>query len=188
MVLWGPLERAVLAETNLARTNPVEYAKVLVAMRRHYRGDRYAPPGAVPLVTREGVAALDEAIAFLRATRPVPPLVPSGGLTHAARDHVADTGPAGLYGHVGSDGSKVDERVSRYGVWSGALGENIQYGGATAREVVANLIIDDGVPGRGHRALIFNPVYRWVGIASGPHAAISPMTVCDYATEFAEGR
>ena len=78
--------------------------------------------------------------------------------------------------------------MNRHGTWQGTVGENINYGGATGREVVTSLLIDDGVPDRGHRVLMFNPADRLVGIASGPHAKISPMTVCDYATSFTEAR
>lgn len=61
----------------------------------------------------------------------------------AAQDHVNDTGnyinkkcvgPKGVTGHDGTDGSTMDARISRYGEWSGHVGENISYGEDTGED------------------------------------------------------
>ena len=69
------------------------------------------------MMTNEGVAAVDEAINYLRICRPCSTLKLSIGMSRAAQDHVDDQGPKGAVGHDGSDGSASDERVSRYGSW-----------------------------------------------------------------------
>jgi len=61
------------------------------------------------------------------------------------------------------------------------MAEDISYGYASPREVVLQLIVDSGVPGRGHRNNIFNPVFRQAGVACGPHRVYGAMCVVDFA-------
>ncbi|GAB4280265.1 MAG: hypothetical protein Fur0025_08100 [Oscillatoriaceae cyanobacterium] len=166
-------DKEVIAEVNKARQNPAAYAEVLAAMRPSYNGI-------------EGVAALDEAIAFLRAASPLPPLQPSPGMSMAATDHVNDTGPKGIIGHNGTDGSSIGQRIDRYGDRSGYAGENISYGMNSPQDVAAQLIIDDGVPSRGHRENIFNPQYQFIGVDTGSHAQYQTMTVLNFAGQYTE--
>lgn len=67
-------EEAILAEINLARSNPSQYIRYLDDFRRYYHGKELRFPDGQSLITKEGVSALDEAISFLRSIRPVPPL------------------------------------------------------------------------------------------------------------------
>lgn len=55
----------------------------------------------------------------------------------------------------GSDRSNPGERINRYVACQDGWAENIACGQRSAREIVMALIIDDGVPGRGHRRNIF---------------------------------
>ena len=50
----------------------------------------------------------------------------------ASRDHVLDTGPDGVTGHTGTDGSSPSDRVGKYVTVEGMSGENIAYGDETA--------------------------------------------------------
>ena len=131
-------------ELNLARTDPRQYAEFLAAMRRYFNGNHLEYPGQPILVTREGPPAVDEAVDFLRAIRPLPPLIPSRGLSLAAQAHVDDQ-QSGAMGHTGSDNSQPWDRMNRYGAWQDEVAENIAYGGYSARGVVIQLIVDDGV-------------------------------------------
>ena len=181
----SPVEREVLDELNLARTDPRQYAEFLAAMRPYFNGNQLQQPGQAILITKEGAPAVDEAIEFLRALQPLPPLIPSRGLSLAARAHVEDQ-QSGAMGHTGSDGSEPWERMNRYGVWRDAVAENIAYGGYSTRGVVIQLIVDDGVPGRQHRRNIFNPDYRFVGVACGTHTRLHDMCVMDFAARYTE--
>ena len=165
----------VLAEMNLARTQPQTYAQIVARSAR--RG-------------REGDRSIKEAVRFLQKARPIPPLADAGGLRASALAHVLDSGSRGTRGHQGSDGSHTWDRIERYGRWSGLVGENILYGIASPRDAVVALIVDDGVRGRMHRENIFRKNFRLVGIASGPHATAGTVLVTDFAQEFspAEGR
>jgi len=50
--------------------------------------------------------------------------------------------------------------------------------------VVLQLLIDDGVPSRGHRTNIFDASFIETGIASGPHKVYEMMSTLNYASNF----
>ncbi|MGD8591038.1 MAG: CAP domain-containing protein [Chromatiales bacterium] len=179
-------EQAVLAELNHARTDPPRYAEYLIGLRKLYRGRELHRPGEPILITEEGLPALEEAIEFLETTQPVKELVPSRGLSLGAAEHVKDQARSGALGHGGGDGSTSWERMNRHGTWQYTAAENISYGNNDARGVLIQLIVDDGTPNRGHRANIFNPAYRFVGIACGPHDHFGLMCVMDFAGGYVE--
>jgi uncharacterized protein YkwD len=177
------IEQDILAELNLARTQPAQYAGKLRAFRALFQGKNYRKPGSnMLMVTQEGVAAVDEAIAFLERQAPLQALAANPLIAAAAADHVADIGPKGLTQHDGSDGSKPWDRVNRRGFtnWR-SLGEGIAFGPDTGESVVIGLIVDDGVANRGHRKSIFTASYRLAGVACGPHKTYRITCVIDYA-------
>jgi len=182
----GDLEKGVIIELNRARSNPAGYAKKLADFKEHYVGNYIYFAGRTQVITEEGAAAVNEAIGFLKSTTAVPLLRVSRGLCAAAKAHAKDQGPKGLVSHEGSDNSSPEERINRFGTWGKAFGENIEYGNFNAEEIVMQLIIDDGVPGRGHRKNIFNPLYRVVGIGFGPHQRYGQMCVMDFAGTYKE--
>lgn len=182
IAISGP---AIVREMNLARQNPAAYVGYIQEMRTHFDGNLYVLPGNTRLRTREGVRALDEAARFLQRVQPQAPLAVSDGMCRAAADHCADQA-GGRMGHNGSDRTSPGQRISRYGGWQGAWGENISYGKRSARDVVLALIIDDGVRGRGHRKNIFNSTYNVAGAAAGPHAVYGSVCSIEFAGSFSD--
>jgi uncharacterized protein YkwD len=182
------LERGVLDELNRARTSPERFAAELEARLPHFRGNIYRRPGAeVGVRTVEGASAVREAVRVLRATKRLAPLRLSRGMSAGAADHVRDQGPRGGMGHTGRDNSAPGSRVNRYGRWFGVISENIQYGrAASAHEVIADLFIDDGVSGRGHRRNALDADVRVAGVSCGPHATYGQMCVIVHAGDYAE--
>ena len=178
---------AVVREMNLARQHPGLYARHLEELRAHFRGHFLLLPGRTILRTREGVAAIDEAIGFLRRVRPSAALIISPGISMAAAEHVADQA-AGDLGHSGSDQSNPGDRMNRHGTWNTFWGENISYGKTTARDVVIALIIDDGLRSRKHRKNIFNPAFNYAGAAFGPHARYGTVCSIEFAGSYVEGK
>jgi uncharacterized protein YkwD len=177
--------RQVLAEMNLARTKPHVYAGFLREMRNNFKGKLYRMPGSkVLLQTREGVAAVDEAIRFLERQKPLPTLGWSSGLADAAGELVKEQSGSGGTGHSGKQIGGMRQRIERHGTWDGSIGENIAYGPFDARLLVMQLIIDDGVPGRGHRKNHFSTAFGVVGIACGSHPDFEGMCVIDFAGRF----
>jgi uncharacterized protein YkwD len=139
-------------------------------------------PGRTPIRTQEGVRAVDEAIATIKNLPPMRPLTWSRALANAARDHVRDIGSRGTLSHEGSDGSSPRDRISRYLPRVRNLGETISFGPNDARSVIMELLIDDGVRGRGHRKILLDASYRLAGAACGPHKRYRTVCVIDLAT------
>jgi len=179
-------ERAVVQEMSDVRVRPRAYAKHLRELRDGFEGTLWKRPGRTPLRTEEGLAAYDEAIAFLESAQPVGPLRFSEGLALAARRHARDLGPRGGLEHVGSDGSRLSERLNRLGTWQGLVAENIGTLEEDPRQVVIQLLVDDGVQSRGHRRNLFNPDLHQAGAGSAPHRDYRVVTVIDYADGFVE--
>lgn len=166
---YASLEQELIAEINLARTRPAEYAAYLEGLRPMFAGREYRRPGKPALMTEEGNVPLEEVIKFMRAARPLSPLSAAQGMCSGARELVKEQGASGATGHKGADGSFCEQRVERFGAWREPIGENLSYGDDTARERVLTLLIDDGVANRGHRQRILNPAYKVVGVACGDH-------------------
>ena len=183
---WNRLAREVAAETNQLRRDPASYLPDLEALLPRFDGLVLERPGRPFLRTEEGAAAVQEAVAALRSAGSAQPLAWSAGLARAAGDHVRDQGPVGGTEHEGTDGSDPARRMERYGQWRGAVAENIAYGENSAREVVLQLLIDDGVPGRGHREALLDPEWGVSGVACGRHRDYGQMCVMDYAAGYVE--
>jgi len=172
---------SVFEEINFARTNPSGYAQTLMPMMKAFNKLIRRRNDGTLIRTKEGMEAVRECIDFLLCKEPVPVLrsCPEA-LCRAAMDHVETQGPSGRAGHTGPDGSTMGSRIARHchAEWTG---ECIDYGSKDAREIVHALLIDDGVPSRGHRHIIFKSNCKHVGIANGPHKRYGCMTVLDFA-------
>lgn len=185
-----PSPQAIVAELNRLRTDPAAYADRLEARRAWYRGRELRQPGLGAVVmTREGIAALDEAIDTLRTTSPRPALTASAGIARAALDHARDLVRSRIQSHTGSDGSSPDTRLERYGQWLDGCSEAINFARSlTAEDVIVDLIVDDGVPDRSHRRVLLDPAMRRVGVAMIPHPRYGGVCVIDLAGGYTEGR
>lgn len=178
-------ERNVVLEINKLRSDPQGYCKeYLEPMLAMYDGKKLIMPGSDPILTREGVSALKDAIKYLKKASPVPILYPDMRLKKSAKDHQQDQSRNGSTGHVGSDGSNIRQRIERYAKWQGSISENIFYGDADAHAVVLHLVIDDGVPGRGHRINFLDPKHNYVGVSCGTHKTFGNVCVMNFAAGF----
>ena len=165
------LDSDVLYELNLARTQPQAYARSLQEAARLTRASgAYDDP-----------AAYAEAVDFLMRQPALPPLGADPSLAGAALAHTDYQGHQGGFGHEGPGGETLGQRLHRHGAFAMLMAEDISYGYASPREVVLQLIVDSGVPGRGHRKNIFNPAFREAGVACGPHRVYGAMCVVDFA-------
>jgi uncharacterized protein YkwD len=102
-------------------------------------------------------------------------------LAFAAKDLAVAQGATHQTGHTGPDGSTVTSRINKFGHWQRTAGENIAYGTTGGKEIVIQLLVDDGVPNRGHRTNIFNPKYTSLGSWMSGHKTYRHTTVIDYS-------
>jgi len=186
---WTVEEKEVWAEMNKVRTHPSEYAECLKYYLQFFNGTEYVVPGKPILLTKEGASALEECINFLSKCPSVPALewpMPKE-LCKSALDHCLDTGPKGLTGHIGTDGSKCSDRINRYGVFLETCGENISYGYSRGKDIVRQLLVDDGVTSRGHRTNIMSEEFHLCGVAIKPHSIYESMCTIVYTGGFRPG-
>jgi uncharacterized protein YkwD len=113
--------------------------------------------------------------------QPLPPLRNDSRLAEAAYDHASTQGPRGQLGHTGPRGETLGQRLQRRGLWAGMSAENISYGYDDPAGVVRQLIVDAGVPNRGHRLNIFSRGYQAAGVGCARHAVYGAMCVIDFA-------
>jgi uncharacterized protein YkwD len=177
------IEKEVIHELNKVRTNPKAYIPYLKEERQYYSGNNVIKPGKITLRTHEGLAAVDECIEVLEKVGPVGMLYPHEGLSEMAKWLAADQAKTGRTGHTGSDGRTLSQRVARYCTQSYAtIAENISYGRKReARQIVMQLLIDDGVPSRGHRNNILNAIFDRCGVATDTHPVYGHLCVMDFA-------
>lgn len=179
-------EQEVIFELNKVRSDPQRYAKdVLEPMLAWYSGkDIRYPDEEIINKSQEGVGPLKECIKELFKAEPLPILYPSVGLTKTAEFLAEHQEKTGNMGHRGPGSLLPDTRMAKYGKWQGSIAENIAYGASSPQRVVANLLIDDGVPGRGHRKNILDVNFLRVGIAMATHPKFRTLCVMDFATGF----
>jgi Cysteine-rich secretory protein family len=161
-------ESAVLSEINRLRADPGAYADYLREYRGRIRGKVvFDADDNVVEMSNEGVRAVDEAIAALDRSLPVGRLQSGNVLSAAAADHAAWQATSGEIGHQ-ARGQGPGERVMARG-GGRFVSEVISYGQKTPQDVVRQLVVDDGVPSRGHRHLLLSNEYRYAGVGCDSH-------------------
>jgi hypothetical protein len=176
-----PFERQVLDALNQARTDPAGYAEAL----KRYRGYFHEKVVSLPdqkedVETEEGVAGVDDAIAFLGRQPVLVPVQPVPLLEASAADLVRDQAASGDTGHESEDGSSPADRVRSHGGGT-FVAEVIAYGPVDAVDAIRQLIVDDGVADRGHREILYAPELRYAGVSCGAHPEFRTMCVIDLA-------
>lgn len=187
-VYLSDMEISVLEELNIARSDPYAYADYLREFESRIVGSLVEYPDEMALRLVEGKKAVDEAIAFLSRQPSLPPLRPVLGLSLAARELVREQANSGAWGSLGANSSRPEDRIARQGRASSPIGEIRSYALESARRIVVSLIVDDGLISRADRAAIFDPEFRFAGLAFGPHPLLGNVLVVDFAADFSEWR
>ena len=181
MLFRSALIQDLVKEHNIIRKNPKAYIPHLEKHLTYFKGNvMYKPGTKIGIQTNEGKAAYDECIKFLKNQKALGEVTFDEKLSRASQDHADDIGPKGMTGHDGSDGSNVDDRISRYVDWDVTILENCDFGSTNAVDIIISLIVDDGVSSRGHRSNIFNAQAKFVGVGLADHTEYGICTVLNY--------
>lgn len=175
------LSLEVIKEINKARTNPIEYIKVLENDKTYFKENIIYRPNLDPLRTYEGETAHNEAIEFLSNLNSLNELHHNSNLSKACLDHTNDIGDKGLYSNEGSNKENISQRVEAYAEWDYVLCLNMDFGGRTAEEVVISFITGDGDKNRTHRKNMFRADINFIGTASSAHKEAEVCTAVVYA-------
>ena len=145
-------ELSMIDEINLVRGNPAGYIPYIEEyIRKIERGEGFG-----------SVATCQELIRELRNTPTLSILEPTECLYQAARNHGEDQRPTGSTDHVGTDGSYPWDRVLKSCPHLTDGNENLVGGPSSVREAVILLLVDDGIPNRGHRRTMLNKDWKYV--------------------------
>lgn len=182
---WKKKANEIFKLLNDYRKNPRILAKHLDGLKRYLdRNKVLTEPNKIPIQMVEGEDVINEAVHYLNSLKSLPPFELDEYLCLSAQEHVEDIGPRGLLSYQSSDGTEPEDRISKYGNYVEALGENIDFGPNDALGVIVSLTLDDGEEERPHRDNLFKADYRKIGIACGPHKTEYQMCVMDFAYDF----
>jgi hypothetical protein len=174
-------KKEVAQQHSIIRKNPKAYIPIIEKHMTYLKGNIIYKPGKkIGIKTKEGISAYLECIEFLKNQSPIAELIYDEEVSKAAQDHADDIGPSGVCDHKGTDDSTVDSRIERYVDWGGSVCENLDFGAETPEEVILSLIIEDGVPDRGHRTTIFQPNIKYIGVGVSEHSVYKLCTIIDY--------
>lgn len=147
------VELSMVDEINLLRSNPRGYIKYV----KEYVADQKANNG-FPI----NQPVVDELIRELQQLSTLSHLETLDCIYSAAKNHGNDLLSMGQTDHVGSDGSWPWTRVRRSCPDLTDGNENLVGGPESVRESVIILLIDDGIPTRGHRKTLLNSDWKYV--------------------------
>jgi hypothetical protein len=102
---------------------------------------------------------------IMKAPQSLPLLAPDSGLVKMATAHAADLKKRnGVISHTSANGKSFVQRIQAAGRYSCGA-ENIFNGSFNALESLIALLIDQGVPDKGHRLNLLDPKFQLVGIS-----------------------
>lgn len=180
-----PAQEALVRELRSLRKNPKRYGSNMYAdLEGCYEGTHLRLPSGLEITTTEGIEALQECVEELQRSEPLPELIFSQVLSEACAAHVEDMQTADFCSHIGSAGSTPEIRISAVGEYKEQCGENLVFAMTSAKEIVYQMLLDDGTPERGHRANLLNADFHFVGVALGRHPSCDAAAVVMLADVF----
>jgi uncharacterized protein YkwD len=193
-IYMKPEEREMIREINLLRSNPAGYLqyiqpllkKALATLRTQGKGSKnYSVTTSTTTLgdkqttvvdtnwhynNDEEVKALQSLVKDLKKMKPLSVLQPDTGIYKAVQYYGADQDKHSWnLHHIGSDGSRPWDRITRFSPRMQTGNENIagRFPLASPREIVIQLLVDSGIPGYGHRYNLLDRQWTHVACYSG---------------------
>jgi len=156
---------SVMEHLNRVRTEPKAYAAHLRSrLEGCFDGNVFTPPWPGSKVrTVEGKASVDALCSFLETAAAVPEVRLLAPLVDAAYDSTS------CLTEKDSQLSPLDQRLSKYGTWSGVAGEAIVYGCVQPEAIVVQLLMSDGDSSRRNRTFLMHGQVKVAGFAMSEH-------------------
>lgn len=179
--IWNQLEANHLFRTlsqqeqwffywaNWLRKDPARFYKVVVrSFLKQF-----------PEANTRDLIGLDQQLFQIKA--PLPPFMPDSGLFQMSRIHAIDLNrQQNELSHTSSSGKSFEERIKAAGDYNCA-GENVYYGVADPLVALTLLLIDYGVPGRGHRLNLLSSEFERLGLSFISISENTALIVQDFA-------
>lgn len=146
-------EEEMINEINLLRLNPANYCSYVEAYLQKHDADN------------EVIMAAKELVSILKKMKPLNPLILNASMYHEAKQY-------GL--------SMVKKNVIEHSTLPYA--ENLSLGHKDIRDAIIDLLIDEGMPGRGHRKNLLNERIKHVAVFELP-GKVQDIGYC-YVQEF----
>lgn len=157
--MMSSAEQQMIDEINIMRKDPKGYVKHVEEYINQVKNDDMLDAA----YKSEEIATAKELIQELKNLNPLPILESHQGLHRVGITHGKDVQKQGMIGHKGSDGSWPWDRVKRDTELSDG-NENLVAGGNTVKESLMILLVDSGIPGRGHRKTLLEPKWTYCGV------------------------
>ena len=163
------LENEITGEINNFRENPGLYITYLEKAKSYYHEKEYRNPDIdFNILTEEGITPVDEILKILKSQKKLQKLKKNSDLSKIGEKLLKHIGPNGK---TTSDNEelRLDNRTKNIFTKEGEIGENLNFGCNTGKEVVIQMLIDDGVKKRGHRLNLLNSDYNEFGVSCKEH-------------------
>lgn len=117
---------------------------------------------------------------IIKAPSSLQMLLPDNGLLSAAQQHASDLVKRdGVISHTSSNGKTFVQRLQEAGKYKCGA-ENVYIGSPSGLESLITLLIDNGVPDKGHRMNLLDPNFGRMGV-SFPSVGSKGLLVQDFA-------
>ena len=159
-------ELAIIVEINLMRSNPREYAEKYIK----------------PRITASSSSYWTSCVSDMSKITSLGEFTYAEGLYQVSKAHSTTQGKTTQTGHTRTNGESWSTVIDRYCKKYSSVGENISYGPNNARDIVIQLLVDDGVSSLGHRKNLLSKEYTSVGVSLDTHKYYRYMCVMNFAS------
>ena len=178
---WKEQAKEVFALLNKARTDPSWVAQELLKYKGYYKGMEYKNPAlGFIFETQEGVKAVEDAIDYLKKkVYPQKPLIWNEKIQTSAQyllTHFDETGATSAQ----SSDFQLQQRMKKELGSVNSIAESSSFGFENPKEIIFQLVIDDGVQSRANRKNLYSPSFSDVGIVMGPHKDYGFCCILDF--------